>query len=776
MRTWGRMTGTLLETDQKEIAKTRKKLAAAIAAMDAKERKTFSGIIGKSLKSKMTKSELDAVATASQKASMKVDKREQMMSSEAMNDLRKAANLHHMTMDGQKEAPSGPAERNWIRAVFQGALDQLRADGYDMTMSDLQALLWYPERRLYDAAKSDEDVANGYEDDEAPDYANAAMNLAISSGVPRVSVMAAMDAAEARGTVKGETLSDDERAAMLKEFTQPPKQQVQFAYEVAPDPADADLIAAWEKLPLEERQRITKLVKDAILADVIDAVGAKVGKTVMALGGYMGLINPNLLTEFKHTQVSIEQARALAAAIGMALSQDSVALVDPRAQYSAGMVRITLSTKAEKLAPKLFRAIAESIPEVDAFTARGNNFDVLNFTGMSTEELAGKIEDAIQDVDEDVEAQISFGEVKSELIEKADYESHIEGLRPGSGGEILQRVERARDRAQEIVAGEIRRAVEVPGSAGTARRDAAGPEVKASRDRDREGRDQSGSLAPLEGAPVIQGATGPDPRLVQVADDYARQNGIDLRRQAEYVKVNPERAKRIAAAYEAMQHAPQDARVKEAYENLIRQTVAQYRALEQAGYRFYLHDETNDPYQGNPWNAMRDLRANQVLGVFATEAGFGTNADFDPAENPLLADTGIRWPWGSLDGPSKRVLANDLFRAVHDAFGHGLEGAGFRAQGEENAWQAHIRMFTGSAKGAITSETRGQNSWLNYGPYGDGNRTAKVEDTVFADQKTGLMPEWTWTEGLAPDAEPEVTADYNQRIEAIEELIACLKK
>jgi hypothetical protein len=113
------------------------------------------------------------------------------------------------------------------------------------------------------------------------------------------------------------------------------------------------------------------------------------------------------------------------------------------------------------------------------------------------------------------------------------------------------------------------------------------------------------------------------------------------------------------------------------------------------------------------------------------------------------------WPNGSPDGPLVPVLANDLFRAVHDAFGHGLEGAGFRAQGEENAWQAHARLFTGSAVAAITSETRGQNSWLNYGPHGETNRAAKIEDTVFGDQKTGLMPEWTWTENVAGDMTPE---------------------
>jgi hypothetical protein len=257
----------------------------------------------------------------------------------------------------------------------------------------------------------------------------------------------------------------------------------------------------------------------------------------------------------------------------------------------------------------------------------------------------------------------------------------------------------------------------------------------------------------LPGAPTVRGFTGPDPRLVAVAEQYARDNGIELRRQAEYAQVDPERAARIAEAYEAMPHAPQDLRVKAAYKELIAQTVAQYRALEKAGYKFWFIDSNkpdNQEYASSPWNAMRDIRANKVMGVFPTDDGFGSG-DFDPASNPLLEDTGIKWPSGSLFGPRKRVLANDLFRAVHDAFGHGLEGSGFRAQGEENAWQAHVRLFTGSAVAAITTETRGQNSWLNYGPNGESNRNAKVEDTVFADQKTGLLPEFAWTEGRVGD-------------------------
>jgi hypothetical protein len=264
-----------------------------------------------------------------------------------------------------------------------------------------------------------------------------------------------------------------------------------------------------------------------------------------------------------------------------------------------------------------------------------------------------------------------------------------------------------------------------------------------------------------------------------VAEKYASDNGITLRRQAEYVDVDPERATRIADAYAAMPHAPNDPKVKAAYANLIKQTIAQYKALEAAGYKFWFMDmsrEDNQEYASSPWNAMRDTRANKQMGVFPTADGFGSNDEVKFRNNPLEQATEFKWPKGGLDGPLETVYANDLFRAVHDAFGHGLEGSGFRARGEENAWQAHVRLFTGSAVGAITTETRGQNSWLNYGPHGEANRNAKVEDTVFADQKTGLMPEWTWSEGIVGDAPTDANISYNQRIAALKDLITCRKK
>ena len=65
----------------------------------------------------------------------------------------------------------------------------------------------------------------------------------------------------------------------------------------------------------------------------------------------------------------------------------------------------------------------------------------------------------------------------------------------------------------------------------------------------------------------------------------------------------------------------------------------------------------------------------------------------------------------------------------------------------------------------MTSETRGQNSWLNSGPYATANRSALGADTVFADQKTGLLSPWAAEPSGMPDAiERAALEEYIRRM------------
>ena len=66
--------------------------------------------------------------------------------------------------------------------------------------------------------------------------------------------------------------------------------------------------------------------------------------------------------------------------------------------------------------------------------------------------------------------------------------------------------------------------------------------------------------------------------------------------------------------------------------------------------------------------------------------------------------------------PETGLNENEKFRAVHDVFGHGIYGNPFGAKGEENAWAVHSQMYSPLARLAMTAETRGQNSFVNYTP------------------------------------------------------------
>jgi hypothetical protein len=246
--------------------------------------------------------------------------------------------------------------------------------------------------------------------------------------------------------------------------------------------------------------------------------------------------------------------------------------------------------------------------------------------------------------------------------------------------------------------------------------------------------------------------------IEEAAQEYMRGRGIyDFRPLDEYPRFSDDRASAIAMAYADMAHDPSNPAVKRAYDAMIQETLDQYNALRDTGIDFkFLREGMTDPYAASPGLGYRDMVENGRLWVFPTDFGFGTNSAFDPSTNPLLKRVGRI-------GDKSDAVANDAFRVVHDAFGHyGPGNPFFRHQGEERAWVEHSRMYGPEARGAMTSETRGQNSWLNFGPYGQQNRTALGADTVFADQKTGLMPDWTYGL-LSPADERAAIEDFLRR-------------
>ena len=236
-------------------------------------------------------------------------------------------------------------------------------------------------------------------------------------------------------------------------------------------------------------------------------------------------------------------------------------------------------------------------------------------------------------------------------------------------------------------------------------------------------RESEGTPAPKPESKMPK-ARVPNEHLREVADSYNEKAGLPAHTEETYEPVDEERAARIAKAYDAAEHNPNGPKIRASYDALKRETLAQYQHLKDAGYKFT--PSTTDPYP-NSAAVHKDLAENKHLGVYAVN-------DHLPADHPLAEALPAE-----AQGDGFKTY-NDVFRAVHDAFGHGKEGTGFGPSGEEGAWRQHAQMYSPEARPAMTAETRGQNSWVNFGPHGEANR-ANPKQTKFADQKATILPD-----------------------------------
>lgn len=107
-----------------------------------------------------------------------------------------------------------------------------------------------------------------------------------------------------------------------------------------------------------------------------------------------------------------------------------------------------------------------------------------------------------------------------------------------------------------------------------------------------------------------------------------------------------------------------------------------------------------EPYKSSA-DMLKDVAENRHLSFFLTDNGFGSAEG--TAVHPMLEPSGIKIG-------DRELLNNDLFRAVHDYFGHTQQGFQFGPRGEFNAWKSHSRMFSDDAQGALAAETLAQNA------------------------------------------------------------------
>ena len=202
----------------------------------------------------------------------------------------------------------------------------------------------------------------------------------------------------------------------------------------------------------------------------------------------------------------------------------------------------------------------------------------------------------------------------------------------------------------------------------------------------------------------------PVPEVAAGASRYRKMNGF-LAPEQDYRQsvVPPSQTQAMGRAY--AQLPDYDAQALPAYRQMAEETGRQFdhmtkpRSKGGMGIDVSVHD--TDPYGADDWSKVmpelrNDIVNNGHIGVLSTRSTGGHEVFSNDQ--------------------------NDMFRAVHDVFGHLGSGRGVDRHGEEAAYQKHAAMFSPQARGALATETRGQNSALH------------ANNGVFQDQKIAVMP------------------------------------
>lgn len=183
-----------------------------------------------------------------------------------------------------------------------------------------------------------------------------------------------------------------------------------------------------------------------------------------------------------------------------------------------------------------------------------------------------------------------------------------------------------------------------------------------------------------------------------------------------------------ADIYEEIENTTEDTQVNDSYVVFKEHLVKQFSLLIAHGFEFI--DGRGEHEYASSNELRKDLNSGRII-YRPTISEASTFSEIK--ENHPLSET--------FEIAGKSWMANDIFRIVHDFYGHGA-GHSFSPKGEHYAWFEHRSMLPMEARTALFCETRGQSSWVNFGKHIRQSETyIPPADRPFAPQKTGKVPE-----------------------------------
>ena len=210
------------------------------------------------------------------------------------------------------------------------------------------------------------------------------------------------------------------------------------------------------------------------------------------------------------------------------------------------------------------------------------------------------------------------------------------------------------------------------------------------------------------------------------------------------------KSKIVNEAFDSLSRA-----IKEQYKKLPIKAVPNSKAVELESGKIVWVEDATEPYKSSK-EVFDDIENNNNMVFFATNENTYGEKGLDYTGHPMLEKSGFRSAStpvykGSVNKDTGKIevgeatgkfaqyelLNNDVLRVVHDFYAHATTDAQFGPRGEEKAWMAHVATILSENKissrdkllaiWALTSETRGQNTSVNFTSEWNDNVTYELD-------------------------------------------------
>ena len=213
------------------------------------------------------------------------------------SEIEKAANTIHKASFGQlNDTPRNGSDREFMINTVKRAQRNLKKGDIDLTIADIQAILWYYEKRLYGelGARASADIS---------------FEEAANRSVKNIDI--------------GETVEIEGPGGNIVDV---PVSVSGINLEFAPDPRDKTLTEAFDRLSPKDKRAATYDIANLIIPKTMDELGIDKYEVNDTTGGFENETNPSLNIEI--SGLSIEELNEVGKVLGYVASQQAIITYD----------------------------------------------------------------------------------------------------------------------------------------------------------------------------------------------------------------------------------------------------------------------------------------------------------------------------------------------------------------------------------------------------------------------------------------------------------------